>query len=84
MPKKIDCPRYNMKCSVENIIQRGIFPVVSCFPLHFMLYRGNLVYFSDSVCTLNKFTGATYKPIKWKVLEHLKFVKHRNISPFRA
>ena len=49
MPKKIGFPRYNMKCSVENIIQRGIFPVVSCFPLHFLLYRGNLVYFSESV-----------------------------------
>ena len=30
---------------------RGIFHVlpVSCFPLHFMLYRENLDYFSDSV-----------------------------------
>ena len=31
------------------MILRGIFHVVSCFPLHFMLYRGNLDYFSDSV-----------------------------------
>ena len=31
------------------MILRGIFHVVSCFPLHFMLYRGNLNYFSDSV-----------------------------------
>ena len=38
-----------MKCSGENVIQRGIFHVVSCFPLHFMLYRGNLDYFLDSV-----------------------------------
>ena len=42
-------PRYNMKCSRENVILRGIFYLVSCFPLHFMLYHGNLEYFSDSV-----------------------------------
>ena len=49
VPKLIDFPRYNMKCSGENAILRGIFHVVSCFPLHFMLYLGNLDYFSDSV-----------------------------------
>ena len=38
-----------MECSVENVILRRIFHVVSYFPLHFMLYRGNLDYFSDSV-----------------------------------
>ena len=27
---------------------RGIFHAVSCLQLHFMLYRGNLDYFSDS------------------------------------
>ena len=31
-------PRYNTKCSGENEILRGIFCVVSCFPLHFALY----------------------------------------------
>ena len=36
VPKEIDFPRYDMKCSGENVIQRGIFHVVSCFPLHFM------------------------------------------------
>ena len=35
--------------SGENLILRGIFHVVSCFPLHFMFYLGNLDYFSDSV-----------------------------------
>ena len=42
---------YNMKCtsSGENAILHGIFHVVSCFPLHFMLFRGNLDYSSDSV-----------------------------------
>ena len=33
--------------SVENVILRGIFYVVSRFPLHFMLYRGNFDYFFD-------------------------------------
>ena len=37
-----------MKCNGKNVILRGIFHVVSCFPLHFMLYRGNLDYFLDS------------------------------------
>ena len=45
VPKVIVCPRYNMKCSEENVILSGIFHVVSCFPLHLMLYRGNLDYF---------------------------------------
>ena len=35
--KVIDFPQYNMKCSGENVILRGIFHVVSCFLLHFML-----------------------------------------------
>ena len=37
-----------MKCSGENLILRGIFHVVSGFPLHFMLYLGNFDYFSNS------------------------------------
>ena len=49
VPKEIHFPRFNMKCSGDNLILRGIVHVVSCFPLHFMLYRGNLDYFSDSV-----------------------------------
>ena len=32
---------------------RGIFHVVSGFPLHFMLYRGKLEFFSDSVAHLS-------------------------------
>ena len=52
VPKEIDFPRYNMKCRGENVILHGKFHVVSCFPLHIMLYRGNLDYFSVSVlCT---------------------------------
>ena len=49
VPKEIDFPRYTMKCSGENVILRGIFHVVSCFPLHFMLYCGNLDCFSNRV-----------------------------------
>ena len=36
-----------MKCSGENVILRGIVQVVSAFPLHFMLYRGNLDSFFE-------------------------------------
>ena len=46
--KEIDFPRYNMKCRGEDVIPvlRGIFHVVSCFALHFiMLYRGNFLLF---------------------------------------
>ena len=49
VPKVIDFPRYNMKCSGVNQILRGIFHGVSRFPLHFMLYRANVEYFSNSV-----------------------------------
>ena len=35
--KVIDFPWYNMKCSGEIMILRGIVHVLSCFPLHFML-----------------------------------------------
>ena len=43
-----DFPRYNMKWSGGNVIKRGIFHVVSPFPLHFMSYQGNLDSFSNS------------------------------------
>ena len=54
VPKVIDFPRYNMKCSWGNVILRGIVHVVSGFPLHFMFYRGNLDYFSNRVVRCNK------------------------------
>ena len=44
-----DFLRYNMNCSGENVTRRGIFHVVSRFPLHLMLYRGHLDYFLDHV-----------------------------------
>ena len=40
--------RYNMKCSGENEILREILHVVSRFPLHFMLFRGNFDSLSNS------------------------------------
>ena len=46
-----------MKCSAENVILRGIFNVLSCIPLHFMLYHGNLDYFSDSAQYRHLSTG---------------------------
>ena len=49
VPKVIEFPRYNMKCSGENVILGGIVHVVSGFPLHFMLYRGNFDCFSNRV-----------------------------------
>ena len=45
VPKEIDFPRYNMKCSR---ILLGKFHVVSGFPLHFMLYPGHLDRFFNS------------------------------------
>ena len=53
VPNEINSPWYNMKCSGENVILRGIFHVVSRFPLHFMLYRGNFDCFSNSAETNN-------------------------------
>ena len=50
--KEIDFPRCNMKCSRENVIQRGIFLVVSCFALHFMLYRENWITFRKGKNTM--------------------------------
>ena len=38
-----------MKSRGENVMQRGIFHVVSGFPRHIMLYSGNFDCFSYSV-----------------------------------
>ena len=51
VPKVIDFPLYNMKCSGENEILRGIFRVLSSFPLHSVLYLGNLYYFLNRAGT---------------------------------
>ena len=60
VPKVIDFPRYNMKCSGENVILHGIFHVVSSFPLLFMLYRGYLDCLSNSVSLLLLYLYTTF------------------------
>ena len=39
------------------MILRGIFHVVSCFPLHFMLFRRNFDYFSEQCRWVGWFEG---------------------------
>ena len=51
-PMVIYFPRYYTECSNENWTLGGIFRVVSRFPLHFVLYRGNLDYLWDSVAAV--------------------------------
>ena len=56
VPKEINFSRYDMKCSGESVILRGIFLVVSCSPLHFMLSRNHYHYHyrvqvMSTVCT---------------------------------
>ena len=49
VPKVIDFPRYNMKCSGDNVdTTRNISCSIS-FSSTFHVYRGNLDYFMDSV-----------------------------------
>ena len=43
--KVIGCPRYNTKCRGKRDTIHEIFRVVSRFPLHLVLYLGNLDYF---------------------------------------
>ena len=51
VPNEIDFSRYNMECSGENLTLRGIVHVVSCFLLHFMLYRRNFGHCTTIYCT---------------------------------
>ena len=62
VPKVIHKPRYNMKCSGDNVILRGIVHVVSGFHPHFMFYRGNLDCFSNRVA-LNVYLETLVKPV---------------------
>ena len=81
-PKVIDFPRYNMNCSEENVILRGIFHVVSSFPLHVMLYRGNLDCFSNSILG-NTFLLSLFK--KWQGWEFAhSLIAHSLIRSFRS
>ena len=64
--KVIDFPRYNMKCSRENLILCGLFHLVSRFPLHFLLYRGNMdlnvlcLYYCTFVCLATLYVKILY------------------------
>ena len=55
-------PLSEMKCSGGNVILSGIFHVVSCFPLQFMLYLWNLDCFSKSVGTWSSFSSVPIGP----------------------
>ena len=61
-----------MKCRGENLILRGIFHVVKHFPLHFMLYRRNLDYFSNRVGSAS---SAQHFPARIQISHYLFFVK---------
>ena len=52
VPKVIDFPRYSTKCSGENEILRGIYRVLSRFPLNFMYIFENFNYFfGQCICS---------------------------------
>ena len=83
VPKVIDFPRYNMKCSGENVILRGIVHVVSGFPLHFMFYSGNLDCFSNRVVpwdwsrsVFSKYFSGSYPNRKYSFLSCIKWNNH--------
>ena len=80
----IDFPRYNMKCSGENLILRGIFHVVSRLVflyVHFMLHRGNLDCFSNSVCAMFvrrlpqgwQVLMKSFNVLKWEIFQILVY-----------
>ena len=59
-----------MKCSGEYEILRGIFLLVSRFPLHFMLHGGNFDNFLDSVSPLfNWFRNVLQNQMKPGVIQ---------------
>ena len=70
VPKVNDFPLYNMKCSGENMLLRGIIHEVSGFQIHFMLYRGNLDYISNSVWPLPVGHLCSTK-FEWRIVELL-------------
>ena len=77
VPKEIYFPRYNMKCSGENLILRGKVHVISDFPLHvyFMLYRGNVDCFSNSLsCKLSSLQACNDNSFAKKLDKFLRFL----------
>ena len=73
VPKVIDFPRYNMKCSRENVILREIVHAVSRFPLHFMLYRENL----DCFLTVRGIDEQSEQSQQTKNRQQLYLVRYR-------
>ena len=71
VPKVIDFPRYNMKCSGGNEI---LSHSVSRVPLHFMIYRGNLEFFLDSA--YSKVAVLNLTLLEWKCIQygHIRMV----------
>ena len=77
VPKEIYFPRYNMKCSGENLILRGKVHVISDFSLHvyFMLYRGNVDCFSNSLsCKLSSLQACNDNSFAKKLDKFLRFL----------
>ena len=58
--------RYNTKCIGENQILCGVFSVVSRYPLHCVLYLGNVDYFLDIVYTVILFCRTRPPRPSWR------------------
>ena len=58
--------------SEENVILRGIFHVVSRFPLRFMLYRDNLDCFFNSDLILQYINNTEYVSLRFTLYSILK------------
>ena len=79
VPKVIDFPRYNMKCSGENVILRGIVHVVSGFPLHLCYIAEIWIAFLTGYIM---FRYILYITMYTKYIYHIRFIilKERNIN----
>ena len=79
VPKVIDFPRYNMKCSGENVILRGIVHVVSGFPLHSCYIAEIWIAFLTGYIM---FRYILYITMYTKYIYHIRFIilKERNIN----
>ena len=70
---ELHCPKgkqfseiYNTKCIGENQILCGVFRVVSRYPLHCVLYLGNVDYFLDIVYTVILFCRTRPPRPSWR------------------
>ena len=86
VPKEIVFSQYSMKCSGQIAILRKEVHEVSCFPLHFILYHGNLDCFSsDSAQELSSRDSCTSfisRDNHTKMLRHKKYLhkKGKNLN----